>query len=90
MEKKTRFKKLIDNPIVNFIIGLILFLSFLSEVWPTLLEVFKISGLRSHHGVGIFGFWHALKAMPDLFEAVKQFWGTFRRRACQGEEREEE
>ena len=78
MKNRTRLKKIIDNPIASFIIGLMLIHSFLSEVSPGLLEILRISWLESHHGVGVFGFWHVLKAMLDLFEGKERLWRAFR------------
>ena len=78
MKKRTQLKKLIDNPIFSFIIGLTLIHSFLSEVSPDLLEILKVSWLESHHGVGVFGFLHVLKAMLDLSEGKERLRRAFR------------
>jgi len=45
------FKKMVNNPYVNIIIGLILLLSGLNEAWETLYEDIMNGHFGVHHGV---------------------------------------
>jgi len=65
------FKKWIESPYVNIIIGMILFLSGLSEAWGTLSEDIMNGNFGARHGVIIFGLFHVLKCIPDMFEGVE-------------------
>jgi hypothetical protein len=65
------FKKMVNNPYVNIIIGLILLLSGLNEAWETLYEDIMNGHFGVHHGVIIFGLFHALKCIPDIFEGFE-------------------
>jgi len=65
-------KKFVESPYVNIIIGLILLLSGLNEAWDTLSEDIMNGYFGSNHGVIIFGFFHVLKYIPDIFEGVEQ------------------
>ena len=79
-EKRTRLKNIINNPIVNFMVGVILIASGFEEAETTLIGDLKTSGPRSHHGVGILGAWHMLKAVLDLFEGRDRLRGYLRYR----------
>lgn len=60
-------KKLVHSPYVDFSVGTVLMVSGLWEAWGTLFQ--DISNLKfgAHHGVIVFGFVSALKAITDIF-----------------------
>ena len=62
----------LDSPYTNLAIALILFYSGLSEAWDTLGEDMHHFRLRAHHGIMLFGLFHALKCLPDIFEGLER------------------
>jgi uncharacterized membrane protein YiaA len=64
-------KKFVEHPYVNIIVGIVLFLSGLSEAWETLSEDIMNGNFGVHHGVIIFGLFHVLKCIPDMFEGLE-------------------
>jgi hypothetical protein len=65
------FKKIVKSPYVNIIIGIILLLSGLNEAWETLSEDIMNGNFSTRHGVIIFGLFHVLKCIPDIFEGLE-------------------
>ena len=68
---KKLLKRIVDNPYLNIIVGLIFCLSGLLEAWGTLGEDLKNMNIGVHHGAIIYGLFHALKNVPDLFEGLE-------------------
>ena len=68
---KKLLKRIVDNPYLNIIVGLILCLSGLWEAWGTLGEDLKNMNIGVHHGAIIYGLFHALKNVPDIFEGLE-------------------
>jgi translation elongation factor EF-4 len=64
-------KKFVESPYVNIIIGLILLLSGLNEAWDTLSEDIMNGNFGSRHGVIIFGFFHVLKSISEIFKGFE-------------------
>ena len=63
-------KRIVENPYLNIIVGLLFLYSGISETvneW-TGLEDFKIG---AHHGVILFATLHILKTFPDFFEGLE-------------------
>ncbi len=65
-----KLRKFVENPYVNVFIGLILLLSGLYEAWGTLYEDAISANFGTNHGVIIFGLFHVLKQIPDMFEGL--------------------
>jgi hypothetical protein len=61
-----------NNPYVNIGVGLVLLLTGLSEAWGTWSEDLRHMHLQGHHGLIIFGLFHLLKTLPDLFEGIER------------------
>ncbi|WP_440054481.1 hypothetical protein ACSLBF_16790 [Pseudoalteromonas sp. T1lg65] len=64
---KKVLKALAENPILNFIAGLILCITSAFEI------VDNITHIGSHHGVFLFGLLHILKTLPELNESIHLF-----------------
>lgn len=60
-----KLKKIVENPYINLIAGLILIISSGKEIIEKLDE-----GVGAHHGVFIFGLLQALKSIPEIVEAL--------------------
>ena len=65
-----RLRKFVENPYVNIFVGLIFLLSGLYEAWATLYEDIIGANVGAHHGAIIFGLFHVLKHIPDIFEGL--------------------
>lgn len=61
-------QRFVENPWVNIVVGLILLGSGLSEAWDTLWEDLRTGNIGAHHGAIVYGLFHALKYLPDVFE----------------------
>jgi len=68
---KKLLKRIVNNPYLNIIVGLIFCLSGLAEAWGTLGEDLKNMNIGVHHGAIIYGLFHVLKNVPDLFEGLE-------------------
>lgn len=64
-------RKFTESPALNFCVGAIFLISGLIEAWDTLFEDLRSANIGAHHGAIIFGFVHALKYVPDLFEGTE-------------------
>lgn len=74
MKIKTRLKQIAENPFVNITAGIVLMVSTLNETFPNLSEIFRISWLEMHHGVGFYGVWHILQALPDCLDSIERIF----------------
>ena len=62
-------RKLVDNPYLNLLVGIVLISSSFMEVWESVHE--DTIKLGTHHGVMLFGIIQTLKALPDIFESLE-------------------
>ncbi len=65
------FKKLIDNPLLNIIVGIVLLWAGLADIAHDFSSGENI-GFRTHHGVFIFALHHILKSLAKLFESLSR------------------
>ena len=65
-------RKFVESPHINILIGLILLLSGLVEAWDTLSQDMMNGNFGVNHGVIIFGLFHILKSVPDIFEGMEK------------------
>ncbi|MGN7614380.1 hypothetical protein ACQZV8_20110 [Magnetococcales bacterium HHB-1] len=63
-------EKIVGNPWLNILIGLILVISSGMEIKDSMQEATE--GLKTHHGVFLFGVLHILKLLPDLFDGAER------------------
>ena len=69
MDEIVMLEKITENPFVNLLSGIILFVTSGYEVWVSLDEF----ALGAHHGVLIFGIFHVIKTLPEFLYALKEF-----------------
>lgn len=67
---KKFLRKLVSNPLLDLVMGLILFFAGIMEVWETLPQDISDVHVRAAHGVIIFGFVMALRALTDMFAGL--------------------
>jgi len=63
-------KRIVENPYLNIVIGLILLYSGIVETVNELKEIEEFN-IGVHHGVVLFAILHILKTIPDLFEGLE-------------------
>jgi len=59
-------KRIAENPILNFVAGMILLVTGLAEVGETLVDDVATLNVGAHHGVIVFGLVHAFKSLPPI------------------------
>jgi len=64
-------KKLVHNPWVDFSVGGILLISGFWEAWETLPQDLANADFNSSHGVIVFGFITALRAIAEMFGGLE-------------------
>ena len=69
MAKKLR--RIVENPFLNLVVGIILLISGLSEVWDTMWDDIVNLNLKVHHGIIIFAILQVIKSIPDFFESLE-------------------
>lgn len=67
---KKILRKLVSNPLLDLVVGLILFIAGIMEVWETFPQDLANGNIKAAHGVTIFGFVMALKAFTDIFAGL--------------------
>jgi len=67
-----KIESFVENPYVNLLIGVILFLSATFEVGDTLYADVSHLNVRVHHGIMIYGIFVAIKSLPVLFESLER------------------
>ena len=65
-----KLKRIVENPYLNIIVGLLFLYSGLSETVHEF-EGFANFEIGAHHGVIIFAILNILKTLPDLFEGLE-------------------
>ena len=65
-------RRLIDHPVTNLIVALILIATSLAEGWETFFEDLVNFNAGVHHGVLLLGFFNLLRTIPELFEAAER------------------
>lgn len=65
-------KKIIESPITNLVVALILFMTGLSEAWESLADDIHNKHFGLHHGIMIYALFHALRSIPDIFEGIER------------------
>lgn len=63
-------KKLVEHPVANLIVALLLIFTSAVEGWETLREDFLNLQAGVHHGVFLLGVVNLLKTIPELFHAA--------------------
>lgn len=66
-----RLRRFIENPYTNLIVGLILFITGLSDAWDTLYDDLSHLHFHVHHGIMIYGLFSVVKTIPDLFSSLQ-------------------
>ena len=61
-------KKVVENPYLNFLSGMVLFITSGYETWTS----FGEESLGAHHGVLLFSLIHILKVLPDIMEGLAE------------------
>ena len=64
--------KILKSPWAHLFIGIVVFISGLSEAWETLGEDMRSFRLGGHHGVGLLGLFTALKAIAEVIEGMEK------------------
>lgn len=67
---KSMLRKLVHNPILDFSVGIILFVTGLSEALASFTD-FSHLKLGVHHGVVVLGLVTMLKSVADLFAGLE-------------------
>ena len=65
-------RRLVEHPLLNAVVALVLVGTSLAEGWETLSDDLVTFDLHVHHGVLLFGFVNLLRAIPELFEAAER------------------
>ncbi len=65
-------RRIVKNPYVNIVVGLLLLYSGINE---TVRELKELDGFRIgvHHGIILFSILQILRAVPDFFEGLEHF-----------------
>lgn len=63
-------RKIVANPYLNLLVGLLLLYTSGSEAWRELQTIEKIH-VGAHHGIILFALMQVLKTLPDLFEGLE-------------------
>lgn len=66
-----KLRKVVENPYLNLVVGILFLLSGLSEAWDTLHDDIVNLNFRGSHGIIIFSIMHVMKTIPDLFEGLE-------------------
>ncbi len=69
-EEPIMLKRIVTNPWVNFVTGLILMITGLTETVLGMSEL-SIETVGAHHGAVVFGFLHTLKSLAEGMEAAE-------------------
>ncbi len=69
MAKKIR--RIVENPFLNLVVGIILLISGLSEAWDTMWDDIVNLNLKAHHGIIIFAILNIMRTIPDFFESLE-------------------
>ena len=69
MAKKIR--RIVENPFLNLVVGIILLISGLSEAWGTMWDDIVNLNLKSHHGIIIFAILNIIRTIPDFFKSLE-------------------
>ncbi|MBF0189226.1 MAG: hypothetical protein HQL50_14985 [Magnetococcales bacterium] len=62
-------RKLMASPWLHILLGLILLVSAGMEIRDDIQNA--VQGVKAHHGVFVFGLFHILKTLPDIFEGIE-------------------
>ena len=65
-----KLKRVVENPYLNLIMGLLFFYSGISEALREFEELGEYK-TGAHHGVMLFAVLHIFKTLPDLFEGLE-------------------
>ncbi len=65
-------RRIVKNPYVNIVVGLLLLYSGINE---TVRELKELDGFRIgvHHGIILFSILQILRTVPDFFEGLEHF-----------------
>ena len=66
-----RLRQFIESPYTNLFVGLILFLTGLSDAWDTFYDDLSHFRFHVHHGIMIYGLFSVVKTIPDLFSSLQ-------------------
>jgi hypothetical protein len=64
-------KRWVDSPILNLLVGVVMFGTGLMEAWATLGDDIATMKLGGHHGIAVFGLFSIIKSLPDLFSGAE-------------------
>lgn len=66
-------KRLTSSPYVNLGLGLLLMSFSVDEAYEALSDGLHAEDLNSHLGMTVLGVFHALKAIPEVLDALEFF-----------------
>ena len=69
MTKQT-LRKIVKNPYLQTVVGLIMLFSSFEGQQGTLYSDLVQFNLRIHHGVNLMGLWQIAQALPNLWDSV--------------------
>ena len=72
-------QKLTASPYLNILVGIIMLVSGVSEVWKDFEKDFVTTSLGSHHGILAFGFLHVLRYLPEVFDGMDHIYSFVER-----------
>lgn len=64
-------RRLVEHPLVNLVVALVLVATSLAEGWGTLREDMLQANVGAHHGLLVFGFVNLLRTLPELMDAAE-------------------
>ncbi|MCP4020695.1 MAG: hypothetical protein GY729_02535 [Desulfobacteraceae bacterium] len=65
-----KLKKVVENPYLNMLVGIVLLYSSISEAIGDYTKVESFE-LQAHHGIILFAFIHILRTLPDFFISLE-------------------
>lgn len=65
-----RFKRFMDQPVVDASLGLLLVAAVLVDSWETIWPDLTDLRFKVHHGIAVYGLATFLRAMPGLVESI--------------------
>jgi hypothetical protein len=78
-----KIESFVENPYVNLLIGVLLFLSAISDAGDILYEDILHVNVRVHHGIMIYGIFMALQSIPNLFQSLERVFQTLSKKTDQ-------
>jgi len=61
-------KRILESPYLRLCLGLLLLGTSLADAWDTLATDLRNFDLSSHHSIGLFGLFYALRSLLEVLE----------------------